>query len=394
MSRIFGWAFVSALALVSDAAAQSPTLAKILSSEIAISRDRAEIQLEFEDGRKLTAATAIGSAPFRLDGTGTGDQNMVLGVRRGDSVDRSWRELLNAAMEAPPETIGEMLHAWSAPDESGARFDRELDAALAGVTGAASPAQTMPPALIDDSVVKLERRIEELQERLEAEQRVETGTRRGPDWLSPFRRVWIGFTQLFGVIVTAAVIFGIGFVTILFGGRKYLEGVADTVRAGAGRSFLVGLAGVFLVVPVFVLGVIALAISIVGIPALLLWVPVFPIACALAVALGYLGVAHAAGESWGERNIYGSEWFRRGNSYYFLASGLTLLLGLFAASAIIYMIGPWFNWLKALLLTFAILVTIASSIIGFGAVLISRGGSRPAGRMPDQASLFPDDANV
>ena len=50
-------------------------------------------------------------------------------------------------------------------------------------------------------------------------------------------------------------------------------------------SGLIGLAGSFLVIPAFVLGIIALTISIVGIPALLAWVPLFPIAVVLSLAL-------------------------------------------------------------------------------------------------------------
>lgn len=398
MTRIFAVAAVIASALPSHGAAQSrPTLARVLSSEIGISRERAEIQIEFEDGRKLTAAMVDGSAPLRVQGTGTGDQSLVLGVARGGEVDRSWRRLLHRAMDLSPEEIGEFLYGWSAPDAAAAPFESAFHAALRAGAGPGPTGQGIPPAVIDDSVVKLERKIQELEERLRHEQRVERSVheRRGPFWFGPFRRLWTALTQLFGVVLTFAVIFGISFVAILFGARKYIEGVADTVRAGAGRAFLVGLAGAFLVVPVFVLGCIALAISIVGIPALLLWVPVFPLAFGLAIVLGYLAVAHAAGESWAERNVYGSEWFRRGNSYYFIATGLTLLGGLFAAVAILHIVRPWFGWLQAILLVFGIITTIAACITGFGAVLISRGGSRPVTPAGvEQSSLFTEDSNV
>jgi hypothetical protein len=111
--------------------------------------------------------------------------------------------------------------------------------------------------------------------------------------------------------------------------------------------------------------------------------------------LGYLGVAHAAGESWAERRYYGSDWFRRGNSYYFLATGLMLLSALFLAGNVVHMAGPWLDFIKGILIFFGVVLTWAAITVGFGAVLISRGGSRPvtpAGA--EQSSLFTEDANV
>lgn len=395
MTYTFAAAFSALMILPSLGAAQDAA-SRIISSEIAISRDRAEIQLELAGGRKMTLATLVGSqarAPQRQM-TGSGDEIFTLGVQRGDAVDRSWRELLNQAMEASPEALPTLLRDWTAPNSAASQLDAALEAAL--LPGAPASAPAIPPAIIDDSVVKLETRIQQLEEQLEDvhERRVERRQDRGPDWAAPFRRVAHGLSGIFAVLVTYLVLFGIGLVAILFGGRRYLEGVADTVRAGVGRSFLVGLAGSFLLIPIFVLGIIALAISIVGIPALLVWVPLFPVGAVVAVVLGFLGVAHATGESWAERNYYGSDWFRRGNSYYFLMTGLILLGSLFLIANVIYMAGPWLNFINAILNFFGVVLTWAAATIGFGAVLISRGGSRPAGAAAEQASLFNEDANV
>ena len=144
----------------------------------------------------------------------------------------------------------------------------------------------------------------------------------------------------------------------------------------------------------FVLGIIALAISIVGIPALLVWIPLFPVGAVAAALLGFLGVAHATGESWAERNYYGSDWFRRGNSYYFLMTGLMLLGSLFFAAQFVHMTGPWLDFVNGVLNFFGIVLTWAAATVGLGAVLISRGGSRPANAAADQTSLFTEDANV
>jgi hypothetical protein len=144
------------------------------------------------------------------------------------------------------------------------------------------------------------------------------------------------------------------------------------------RSGLVGLAGSFLVLPAFILGALALAISIVGIPLLLVYLPIFPLAVVLAAVAGYLAVAHGAGEALAERRFRGTEWFTRANSYYYVVTGVGLLLVLFLAAHIVTMGGPWLGFLRGLLKFLAVMVTWAAFMIGFGAFLLTRGGTRPA----------------
>ncbi|MGH7465134.1 MAG: hypothetical protein ACREK1_08155, partial [Longimicrobiales bacterium] len=194
---------------------------------------------------------------------------------------------------------------------------------------------------------------------------------------NPFRHITEGIAGIFSILVTYVVLFGIGFAVIFFGGRRYIEGVADTARHAPARSFLVGLAASFLVVPAFVLGIIALVISVIGIPGLLVWVPGFPVAVVLGVLLGYLGVAHAAGEAFAQRRFYVTDWFQRGNSYYFLLSGIGILLALFFASQVVHMAGPWLNLIAGILLALGVVSTIVVLLIGLGAVLLSRGGKQP-----------------
>ena len=410
MTRTFA-SLVAVAALMPTASMAQQSLSRVLSSEIAISRERAEIQLELDNGRKVTLATTTrpatggrvripGGSPLQRTVTASGDELLVLEVERGSAVDRSWRDLLNSAMDATPESLASVLRDWTPPGrtDGALAFNDALEGALAGAQSA-PPAPPVPvaPGVIDDSVLKLESKIQQLEEQLDhaREHAIEArNQRRGPDWWAPFRRVWQGISGIFSVLITYIVLFGIGFVAILFGARKYLEGVADTVRISVGRAFLVGLAGSFLLIPVFVLGCIALAISIVGIPALLVWVPLFPVGAVVAVVLGFLGVAHAAGESWAERNYYGSEWFRRGNSYYFMMTGLMLLGALFFAGNVVHMAGPWLDFIKNLLFFFGVVLTWAAATVGFGAVLISRGGSRAATPAVEQSSLFTEDANV
>ncbi len=200
------------------------------------------------------------------------------------------------------------------------------------------------------------------------------------------QRLGGGFSKLFSLLLTYGVLVGLGLAAVFFG-RRYLEGVADTARHATLRSGLVGMATLFLLVPAFILGAIALAISIVGIPALVLWVPLFPAAAGTALVFGYLGVAHAAGEALAERRFYGGEWFKRANSYYYVITGVALLVALFAASFVVEMTGPWLDFVSGILLFLGVVLTMATTAIGLGAVLVSRAGTRPVTTQLDEPPL-------
>lgn len=381
-----GLAALVLLALPSLAAAQN----RILSSEIAVSRENAMLRLELEDGRTLDVAIRDGRA--QVDGADAGV------AARGGELDRAWRDLLDRAMDATTPELAGLLTGWSPPSGGGAGRDLDvaLENALSGVP-IATPAQT-DPAPMTDSVDRLVDRISELERQLadidedvvENRARAVTVERRGP-----FFRLWRGIEGVISLLLLGTVLFGVGFTTIFFGGRRYIEGVADTARASTTRSLLVGLAAMFLIIPAYVLGMIALAISIVGIPALLLWVPLFPVAVGLAAVLGYIGVGHAAGEALAERRFSGTDWFRRGNSYYFLMSGIGLLLSLFIASRIVSVTG--IDFFSGLLFGLGVVITWAAVSIGLGAVLLSRAGTRsPDGtpNVPGEPEMYAEETHA
>lgn len=369
---------------------------RILSSEIAVSRQEASLKLELEGGDALEIALRDGAVL-------AGGEN-VASAPRGSELDRAWRALLNEAIELPTDGLPALLASWDAPDSAdGDRLEAVLREAVSGMAvTAAATAQAEAEALSSDSVTRLLDRIGELQEMVDdlEEQRaaappVVIDRDRSPGFLRPFRYIADGLAGVLSVLVGYGVLFGIGVVAIFFGGRRYIEGVADTARHATTRSLLVGLAASFLIVPAFILGAIALAISIVGIPALFLWVPLFPVAACVALLLGYIAVAHAAGESLAERRFYASDWFKHGNSYYFIMTGLTLLVGLFAASQVVSMAGPFLGFLSGMLMALAVVVTWAALSIGLGAVLISRAGSRPV-RLDGvvEPEIFAEEAHV
>lgn len=379
---------LAAFLAASTLAAQA-TSTRIVSHEVSISRNAATLRLELADGRTVDLGVLDGRA--ELNGTRLGT------AARGSDLDRSWRELLNQVIDASSDALPVLLTEWRGDgSDVGSALDRALEEAVSGVgTGLVAP---VDPAPLTDSVVRLQQRIAEL-ERQRAELAatdVQVSERSRDRWRpGPLHYVVSGVGRLVSVLVVYAVLLAIGFGTIFFGGRKYIEGVADTVRHSTTRSLLVGIAGTFLILPAFVLGIIALAISIVGIPALLIWVPAFPVAVFGALVLGYLGVAHAGGEALAERRFYVNDWFQRGNSYYFLLTGVGLLLAFFVGSAVVSIAGPWLRVISGLLTFFAVTTTWAAFTVGFGAVLISRGGKRPRGMEPvSDPDLFSEEAAV
>ena len=359
------------LVLAASAPLAAQSLSEVVSSEFSMSGTEAALNLELQGGRNLEVAIREG-AVF-IDGVRAGE------AARGSALDRQWRDLLQRAMDAPSGELPQLLFEWSADGDAGTRMDAALDAALRGEAAAAGNVEAVPVAPNSDSVVRLVERIGELEqlvEELEASPTAITVERPSRN-RNPFHRIFEGVAGVFSILVTYVVLFGIGFAAIFFGGRKYIEGVGDTARHAPGRSFLVGLAASFLIVPAFILGIIALAISVIGIPGLLVWVPGYPVAVVLALLLGYLGVAHAAGEAFAERRFYVADWFQRGNSYYFLLSGIGILLALFLASQIVHMAGPWLDVIRGLLIFLGFASTGVVIMIGLGAVMISRGGKTP-----------------
>lgn len=391
---------------------------RVVSSEISVSRDAAELRLELDDGRTL-------DLEFAEDGSVRVNDTAIGSYERRGALDQAWRSLLQEAMDAPTGALAGLLAEWQPPvaaGDVGQRLSRELSAL-------ALPAEPAPlPGDATDTIQQLNERIRELErvlrdpqaaERLEdlealdipalrdlrqtleqdlrrtVEREVRSEVRREERQQrarSPFRHITRGLTGLFSTLMVYAVLVGLGFLAVFFG-RSHLEAIADTARHSTLRSGLVGLAGSFLVLPAFVLGILALAISIVGIPLLLIYLPLFPLAVVLAAVGGYLAVAHGAGEALAERRFRGTEWFTRANSYYYVMTGVGLLLVLFIAAHTVTMAGPWLGFLQGLLQFLAVMVTVVAFMVGFGAFLLSRGGTSPTVE-PTPAPLEEEEMHV
>jgi hypothetical protein len=96
----------------------------------------------------------------------------------------------------------------------------------------------------------------------------------------------------------------------------------------------------------------------------------FPVAVALEAKIGYLAVARNLGEWVASKNISGLDWLRSTNTFYAVTAGIGALLAFFVSASVLDIV-PFLGFFRGLL---AKLGTMATVLIGFGAVLLTRCG--------------------
>lgn len=156
-----------------------------------------------------------------------------------------------------------------------------------------------------------------------------------------------------------------------------LDAVTEAVRHNPARSAAVGFAGGFLMLPVYVVGIVLLAVSIVGIPLLLAWAPLFPLAVVAAGFAGYVGVSHHVGRWVLGQNL---SWLARAdvrNPVHVRLAGMAALLAPFPAASVLGGL-PMVGWTGDVVHVLGVLGCFAAVIVGLGAVLVTRGGRYPA----------------
>jgi len=198
---------------------------------------------------------------------------------------------------------------------------------------------------------------------------------------NPFSAVFRGIGGIIEDLVVALLLVIVGGGVVAFAPDN-LDAVANTARESPGRAAVVGLAGAFLLLPVWILGMVALAVSIVGIPVLLAWIPLFPLAAAAGGVLGYLAVARNIGEWLAERNLPYTGWIRPSNALYVLTGGILALMTAFIMADALSIL-PFVGVLRGLLLFAGWLGTILAVAVGFGAVLLTRAGRQPEYAPPE-----------
>jgi hypothetical protein len=249
--------------------------------------------------------------------------------------------------------------------------DGSLDRAGGSISGSLVDLDSREEVRVDREELEEMRRELESEIRRDIRSAVHRESRRPNAFTGFIRNVGGAIAGLLENLVTFIVLGILGVLALHFQ-RDRLEVVATTARGAPIRSAMVGLAAGFFVLPVWIVGMIALAITIIGIPVLLAWIPLFPIAAGLAALLGYLGVARNVGEWVAEQEYRGLEWIRGSNTFYTLVAGLGALLVPCVAVNVSKILG--FGFLTGLLGFAASLVTFGAVAVGLGAVLLTRGG--------------------
>lgn len=213
----------------------------------------------------------------------------------------------------------------------------------------------------------------ELREEIQTELRNEIRNE-GPAFLAPFRSLAEGVADIVGHLVSVLVLGLVGAAVIAFAGDK-VDVIADTARRAPGRSAAVGTAGAILLIPAWIIGFVALLVSIVGIPIAIAWLPAFPIAACVAALVGYLAVARNAGEWLADSDLPWTHWIRKSNSLITMVGGLLGLSILFVVAHVVSIL-PFLGFLDGLLTVAGVVLTVIAIQIGFGAVILTGGGQR------------------
>lgn len=192
--------------------------------------------------------------------------------------------------------------------------------------------------------------------------------------MAPFNAVARGVGGVLEKLVTIFILALVGAGFLAFAGEN-METIAETARRSPGRAAMVGVAGSFLLIPVWILGLVALLVSIVGIPVAIAWAPLFPLAAGLAALLGYLAVAQNTGEWLADSSFPWTGWIRKSNPIFTLVAGLIGLALAFMVGHVVSIL-PFFGFIGNLLFAAGVVITIVAMQIGFGAVLLTRGGRR------------------
>lgn len=200
------------------------------------------------------------------------------------------------------------------------------------------------------------------------------GFRRGQFLPMMFGTFWSRVGSLAGTLLRIGLLMLVAQIVVAFG-RGAVERIASRTGSVPVRSGLVGLLGEILFVPVLVLTVVVLAISIVGIPLLVL-VPFAVLALMLVILVGFVGLSHNIGTRLATRVRSATP-----GPYAAVAIGVVAI----GAVTIIAKLGALAGgFLLAPLTAIGYVVEYVAWTVGFGAALLywyetqTRFGRRPA----------------
>jgi hypothetical protein len=187
-----------------------------------------------------------------------------------------------------------------------------------------------------------------------------------PDFEPPFLK---GIGGLIMTVVGIIVLGALASLVYLLA-RRPVERMSYRVARSPWKAALVGLVAQLLFLPVLVLTVVLLAVSIIGIP-LLLVIPFALVALVIGVLVGFTAVARNVGS--GAETRFG---WQHDNPYIAVAVGVGLIMLVsFFASALGVAGGP-LGVFAILLGILGFVIQYAAWTVGFGALLLTRFGTR------------------
>jgi len=158
----------------------------------------------------------------------------------------------------------------------------------------------------------------------------------------------------------------------LFFAPRQLSSVADTAWHSFGRSFLTGLFAQPLLAPAFGAMIVGLALTVVGILVIPFAIPAFVAMLALSVIGGYIALARSVGEIYLRRRG-GIEHDQPGwMEFKYVFFGLVGMLSIWLPAVLL----SWIPVVGTLFMVIAALLTWVLATVGFGATILTRGGTR------------------
>lgn len=187
----------------------------------------------------------------------------------------------------------------------------------------------------------------------------------------PFRNPFGGSVDLIGTLVRVGLV-GLLAALLVAVVPSPVRRVADRVATEPWRAGFVGLAAQLLFVPLLIITVVVLAVSIIGIPLLLL-VPFGLLAAAVALVMGFAGSACAVGRWAGRRAGTDAP-----GLIVSLVVGLAIVFALTIIARFLGMAGLPVRIVLASVLAVGFLIEYVAWTVGLGGVLLSRFGRREA----------------
>jgi hypothetical protein len=207
----------------------------------------------------------------------------------------------------------------------------------------------------------------------------------GPSGPFPFRvgdRPWPAFWRFGGLFATLlrVTLLGLGVLVVTALGQRYVESISGRTAADPVPAGITGLLAEVLFIPVLVITCVVLAVSIIGIPLLIL-VPFAIVLTMVLMLVGFTGVAHRVGTWIAGRLGVG------GGVYAQVLLGVAAIVGITIVARLVGLLeGFGIGFLSGAVLAVGMLVEYAAWTVGAGALILTWYGTR---RKPSTAPAGP-----